>query len=786
VRVPSLTAVSILTIALGVGAGTALFSVVKAVMLNPLPYPDPARIAWVAEVNSKGRGTQVAYANYADWHGQNHSFGPMAAFYWDTGILTGGVSSETVHTSFVTEDFFRVMGVQPAVGRAFSDEEHKSGGPGVALLGNGLWQRAFGSDPSVIGRTVRLRGRALTVVGIMPRGFDFPHKADIWMPLEMVGDPGYTIRTGHNYRVAARLKPGVSMESASADVDAIERHIAEQYPSPFQFQHASAVTLQSHIEGPVRQPLLMLFSAVGFVLLIVCVNVANLLLVRVTARSREFAIRTAIGAARRHLVRQMLAESLLLALGGGACGVLLAFWSMDLLRVMLPADMPRAGDIGIDAGVIGFALAVSAAAGLLFGLLPAWRASAMNVNDTLKSGSRSATSGRRTQRTQSALVVSEVCLSLVLVAGAGLLARSFWNLRSVQPGFQADHVLTANTALESERKTSLVPRYRDLLARVRALPGVQSAAIVGDLPIGGGGSDGHFFIEGRQAETANADAIYNVITPGYFQSMRIPILRGRDITERDTESSTPVAVISAEMARVYFPGSDPIGRRVLFDSFGWKDWLTIVGVAGEVRQSGITQPVEPQVYTCYTQQPIPGLLNSGALVLRTAVDPMTLAAPVRTIVREITPGALPEPRTMETVLAVSLARQRFQMQVLGGFALLALVLAAVGLYGVLSYMVTANSADIGIRLALGAQRSVVFRAITGRALSLAGFGVVIGAVGCLAVRRVLTTFVFGIGPNDPATIVGAVAVLLVVTLAAAWFPARRATKVDPMIALRDE
>jgi len=625
------------------------------------------------------------------------------------------------------------------------------------------------------------------VVGIMPPGFSYPEKAELWMPEAAFGDPGFGVRTGHNWRVVGHLKPGVGIELAQADIGGIERRIKEQYPSPFQGKDAAVVSLTSHVAGEVRRPLLMLFGAVGFLLLIVCVNVANLLLVRVAARGRELAVRTALGAGRRHLVRQMLTESLLLAVAGGTCGVLLAMWSMDLLRVLLPADMPRAGEISMDGGVIGFALAVSSAAGLLFGLLPAWRASAMNVSDALKAGARSATAGTRSQRTQAALAISEACLSLVLVAGAGLLARSFWNLRSINLGFRPDHVLTADANFEQQGNESLIPKYRDLLERVRAIPGVEAAATTRSLPIESGAPDGHFFIEERRAETGNADANYSVISPGYLKAFRIPLMRGRDFTDQDTESSQPVAIVSSEMARVYFANRDPLGQRIWFDSFSpAAHWLTIVGIAGDIHEDGLTRAPFPQAYTCYTQQASGGILNGGTLVVRTALQPASLASAVRTVIRAVNPEAAPRTQTMDSVLAVSLSKQRFQIELLGGFAILALLLAAVGLYGVLSHLVTANRTQIGIRLALGAPRSLVFRMIAGRAMTLAGIGALAGTLGCVALRHVLAAVLFGIGPTDPATLAGAIAVLLAVALAAAWIPARRATRVDPMASLREE
>ncbi len=605
-RAPSLTTISILTVALGVGAGTSLFSVVKAVLLNPLPYPDSARLTWVAEVNQKGRQTQVAYRNFLDWREQSHSFTSMTAFADFPVIVAGGDLPLSTHGALADESFFTTLGVSAQLGRTFAADEVKVGVAPVAVIGYGLWQSAFGGDPAVIGRRLRMSGVAATVIGVMPPGFAWPEKTEIWLPITATGDPGYASRTGHNWRAMGRLRPVSTVAQAQAEVGGIERRIKQQYPSPFQGKDAAVATLQEHMVGQVRPALLMLFGAVGFLLLIVCVNVANLLLVRVTARSRELAVRAAMGAGRRHLIRQMLTESLLLGAAGGVMGLLLASLSMELLRVLLPAELPRLDQIQIDGGVVAFALAIAAAAGLLFGLLPAWRASAMNVNDALKSGSRSATAGRASKRTQSALVVSEVCLSLVLVAGAALLARSFWNLRSIDPGFRSGHVLVADTSFPEGEMPAVIAHYRDLLARVRAIPGVEAAGTASVLPIAGFHPDGHFNLEGRPDESKSADADYAIVSPGYLSAMRIPLLRGRDFNDGDTENGRHVAVISQEMVREYFPGTDPIGQRIWFDSFNRKEnWLTIVGVAGDTRQSSLTKSVDSLAYVLYTQQTYP-------------------------------------------------------------------------------------------------------------------------------------------------------------------------------------
>lgn len=786
-RVPSLTTISILAVALGVGAGTSLFSVVKAVLLNPLPYPQPERLTWVSELNDNGRQMQVAYRNCLDWREQSHSFTAISAYADFPVVVAGGEQPLNTRGALADEGFFPTLGVPARVGRTFTADEVKVGAAPVAVIGYGLWQRAFGGDAAAIGRRLRMSGISATVVGVMPPGFAWPEKTEIWLPITAVGDPGYTVRTGHNWRVVARLRPGASAAQAQVEVGGIERRIKQEYPSPFQGKDAAVVPLAEQLAGPVRPALLTLFGAVGFLLLIVCVNVANLLVVRVTARSRELAVRTALGAGRGRLVRQTLMESLLLGAAGGAAGLVLASFSMEVLRVLLPAEVPRAGDIQIDGGVVAFGLAISTLAGLLFGVLPAWRAAAMNVHDALKSASRSATAAAGLRRTQSALVISEVSLSLVLVAGAALLARSFWNLNSVDPGFRADHVLVSDASLPDGEMPAMLAHHRDLLARVRAIPGVEAAGLSSQLPLAGFHPDGHFVIEGKPEQSKAADAEYVAVSPAYLRAMRIPLLRGRDFNDGDDENSPHVAVINQQMAREYFSGVDPIGRRIWFDSFNkGENWVTIVGVAGDTRQASVTKGAASLAYVLYSQQTFAGMLADGNLVVRTKGAPAAVAGAVRDALRAVNPDSAPTPRTMVSVVAESLARQRFQMEMLGSFAALALLLAAVGLYGVLSYIVTASRTEIGIRLALGARPVTLFRMITGRALALAGAGAVLGVAGCLALRRIVAAMLFGIGPSDPLAIAAAAGVLLLVAAGASFFPALRAMRTDPMTALREE
>ena len=780
---------AILTLALGIGANTAMFSVVKAVLLNPLAYPDSERLAWIAEVNDAGHPMQVAQANFKDWQRENHSCSHIAAF--GEGPVNAGGGGPPVRTfgAYVSQDFFDVMGVQPAIGRSFDSSEQRFRAAGTVILGDALWHQAYGGDRQILGRKIKLMGQPFTVIGVMPPGFDYPDRSELWIAAGAFFD--FPSRTAHNFRVVGRLRPGVTMEQAQADFARISRRLKQQYPSPFMARDASVIPLDRQIAGEARPALLVLFGAVGFLLLIVCVNVASLLMVRVTSRVREISVRVALGAGQSHLIWQMLSESMVLGAAGGALGLLLAFWSMGLLHVLLPADLPRFEFIRIDVGVVVFAFTLSALTGLLFGLLPGWRAARLNINEALKAASRSAPIGRGAHRAQAALVVSEVCLSLVLVAGAGLLANSFWKLRSTNPGFAAAHILAANVSFTAPTRETgfdrLSPMFTGLLEQLRALPGTESAALVKDLPLDGFTRDGHFNLENRPQDSGKADALYRIVSPGYLTAMRIPLLRGRDLTDSDSRNSLPVVLISAKMARLYWPNEDPIGRRIWFDSFSPREqWLTIVGIVGDVHGSALTKPAEPAAYVTHTQVPLPQQLLDENFVLRTTRDPSTLAAAVRERIRSADREAAMKFETMDEVLGRSIARQRFQMQVLGGFAMLALVLAAIGLYGVLSYTVTNNRAGIAIRMALGARSGTIFRMITARALRLAGLGVMIGLAGCFAVRNLLSGFLFGIGPADPATLSVASAVLLLAALAASWLPARRAMRVDPMIVLHED
>jgi putative ABC transport system permease protein len=677
--------------------------------------------------------------------------------------------------------------VQPALGRAFLPEEHR----GNAMLANvilshGLWQRAFGGDAGILGRRITLLGLPSTVIGVMPAGFSFPAGSELWISARAL--PDGNARTAHNYFAIARLHPGVAVEAARADIRAVVRGLKQQFPGPYQTEDAVVEPLARHLAGSARPALLLLFAAVGLLLLIVCVNVANLLLVQAATRAWELAVRTAMGAARGDLFRSLLAESLLMAAAGGAAGLLLAYWSADLLRVLLPAALPRASEFGIDAGVVAFCAGVSLAAGLLFGALPSWRASRPDVNELLRSGGRGQTASRWTQRTQSLLVVSEVALSLVLVAGAGLLVESFARLRAVDAGFSPGGVLAASLSfpMRGGEVARLSMQYRDLLDRVRAIPRVEHAGIIKDLPLDPIQRGGNFLIDGRARDTA-FETGYLVATPGMMEALGIPLVRGRAIAEGDVQSAPGVVVINEAMAHRFWPDRSPIGERIWVNSFEPKErWMTIVGVAGDVRQRGLTEPVPPLAYIPYAQVQLQAQLGSGNLVVRTTGDPGALAPAIRAALRAVNPEAAASFRTLDEVMAAATSRQRFQLQVLAAFAALALLLAAVGIYGVLSYAVTSSRAAIGIRLALGAAPGRIFRMITARAAVLTAAGAVLGSIGWMAMQSAMRSIVFGVSPTDARILSAAVAVMFATAMAACWFPARRAMRVDPVVALREE
>jgi len=790
VKSPGFTVVAVLALALGIGANTAIFSVVNGVLLRPLPFPEAERLVWFDGVNP-ARGiteSSLSMPDYLDWRSQVDAFESITAFVEGSAILSGeDAEPERVPRGVVTANFFPTIGVNPVQGRALLPEDELRGSEPVAVLSHGLWQRRFGANPNVVGSKLTLSGRSVTVVGVMPAGFDYPAKAQLWMPLKTDADDER--RDNRYLQALARLKPTATLAEAQAQIDTLSGRLGQQYPETSGGWSARLTGLQEWTTRSIRTSLLLLLGAVGFVLLIACANVANLLLARAAARRKEIALRTALGAGRRRIIRQLLTESLLLASSGGVVGLALSLFLTDLLVAISPADVPRLDEIGLDARVLGFTVGVVCLVGLLFGLAPALQASKTDLNDALKEGGRSSTEGRGRNRVRALLVVSEIALSLLLLIGAGLLIKSFVLLRDVNPGFDAENVLTMRISLPAARYTEPQQQanfYRELTERVSALPGVEVAGATVSLPLGGSNfSVGRSFVrEGRPLATENSlDADYFVATPDYFKTMRIPVKAGRAFTERDTVETPPVVLVNETLARRVFPGEDPIGKRLTV----WRDEQfarEIIGIVGDVKSSRLDAETGSQIYVPYAQDAAWGGLS---LAVRTKGEPEMLAAGVRGAVRAIDKN-LPvyDIKTMDDVLSASVANNRLVVLLFGVFAMFALLLASIGIYGVIAYSVAQRTHEIGIRIALGAQRTDVLGLVVGQGMVPAVIGVIIGLIGAFAVTRIMQGLLYGVSATDPAVFVGVSLLLMIVALTACYIPARRATKVDPIIALRYE
>jgi predicted permease len=786
------TIVAVVALALGIGANSAIFSVVNTVLLRPLPYKDPARLVMVFEDDSRHgypRDTP-APANYIDWRDQNKVFEGMAAMTELSMNLTGEGEPERLDGQRVSASFFPMMGVEPQLGRWFSPEEDQPGANHSVILSHALWQRRFGANASVVGKTITLNGYSFEVVGVMPASFQFPTREDqFWIPIAF--SQREAVRRGsHFLQVVARLKPGVTTQQAQVEMSAIAARLAQQYPADNTDLGAAVVPLHEQLVGKIKPALLILLGAVGFVLLVACANVANLLLARAAVRQREIATRVALGASRLRLIRQFLTESVLLSAIGGAVGLLLAVWGVRLLKAFIPANISQATEITVDVKVLFFTLLVSLLTGLIFGLAPATQATKFNLNETLKDGGRDAAAGSRGSRIRGALVVAEVALSLVLLIGAGLLINSFLRLRHVDPGFHVDHLLTMNVVLPQQKYPDQAHRaafYTELIRRVEALPGVTSAAVSSQIPLTSQGDSVGVVFEGRPDPAPGQENIVatRIVSPRYFQTMGIQLLRGRQFGEQDRADAPAAAIISDTMARRYFPNDDPVGKRL---SPGKPespdDWITIVGVVNDVRQFELDAEPKPQMYLTYEQA---GFFAPRHLVVGTSIEPRSLAATVRGAVWEIDRDQpVSDISTMEDVLSESIARQRFSMILLAVFAAVGLILAAVGLYGVMSYSVAQRKHEIGIRMALGAQGSDVLKLVVVQGLKLVGIGVAVGLVAALILTRVMSSLLYGVSSTDPTTFVIISLVLVGAGVLASYIPARRATKVDPIIALRYE
>ena len=794
-RGPGFTAAAVLTLALGIGANSAIFSVVNAVLLRPLPYPNAGRLVRIRRVDPRGGnvGGTVSYPNFTDFREQAPGLEHAAAYSDSYAWLGGGGEPERIEGVYASADLFPTLGVSPALGRAFTPEEDRPGAPLVAVISHGLWQRRFGSDGGIIGREILLDGDKTTVVGVMPRGFNFPlgrKSNDFWVPL---GSSGYgemlKNRRANNHSVIASLRQGVAVGQAQAELDAVNERLASQYPEANAGAAARVTELQSDLVGDVRPALLVLLASVSFVLLIACANVANLLLARAAARGREMALRTALGATRGRIVRQMLTESLLLSAAGGAAGLLVASWALPLLVAADPGNIPRVSEIDLDPRVLAFALFVSLLTGVLFGLAPALKVSRPDLNKSLKGGGRGSAGGPARSRVRSLLIVSEVALSLVLLVGAGLLIRSFVALLGTPPGYDPSQVLTAT--LDVSRAVYPEPErfFQQVGARVRELPGVEAAGMTSLPPLSASDTSVEFRIEGRPEPQPGSAPVARplAIDEDFFRAMRVPVRKGRALGEQDTGRSLKVVVVNEELARRYFPGEDPIGKRlILYHTYAKSEPAPyeVVGVVSDVRHRGLNVPASPEFYVSYLQMAPPRM----TLVVRSATPNVAgLAASVRGAITEVDRGALVwDLRQMDERLAESVAPQRFNTLLLGLFALVALALAATGILGVMSYTVAARTHEIGIRLALGATRADILRLVVGRGMLLTLGGVASGTAAALGLTRLMSSLLYGVSTTDPVTFVVVAALISVVALIACYVPARRATQVDPLIAMRYE
>jgi putative ABC transport system permease protein len=789
------TAVAVVALALGVGANTAIFSVVNAVLLRPLQYPNAGRLVAIQELNREGRRGQSTPANFLDWRAQSTVFEHLAAIYARTANLAAGEDAERIDLAMTSADFFEVFGVRPAAGRFFRPEEENAGHEPVVVIGSNLWRRRFGGDPNVVGRSVTLDGRAYTIVGVAPEGFRYPDRTEAWVPpfarVPTTSEQMDVERArGWGFLSAvALLKPGVGLEQARAEMETITARLRQQHPDTNNNRFNRVVTLHEHLVGESGRALLLLLGAVGLVLLIACANVANLLLARAAGRQKEMAVRVALGATRLRLVRQLLVESLLLALLGGAAGLLLGWWGVDLLKTLLPTAFPRLADIGVDPRVLGFTLLVSCATGVAFGLAPALQFTKPDLHAFLKESARGSTGGARGGRLRGLLIVSEVALSLVLLVGAGLLFRSFLRLQSVELGFRPQRVLTfsltpSGTNFRDDAAYSNF--YRDVAERVRAIPGVEAVGVINTLPLAKGPTTG-FRVEGGPALRPDQmpSVNYRSVSAGYFDAAGVSVIKGRVPDERDVAGQPLVLAVNQSLARRDFPGEDPVGKRISYGirPDGQPIWFQIVGVVSDVRNTELGTEPTPEIYTSYLQDPFAGM----SYVVRSSVEPESLVPSVREAVRSVDRAQpVSDVRTMEQLVGEAAAEPRFNSLLLGLFAGMALVLAAAGIYGVMSYAVTQRTHEIGIRIALGAQTRDVLRFVVGQGMALALAGVGLGLVAALALTRVMSSLLYGVSATDPLTFAAVALLLSLVALLASYIPARRATKVDPMVALRYE
>jgi putative ABC transport system permease protein len=793
---PGFTALVIVTLALGIGASTAIFSVVNSVLLRPLPYRQADRIVAIQELNAQGTRGQVTPANFLDWRAQNTVFEHLAAILTRPANLANQDQAERIDLAMTSANFFSVFSAEPLHGRFFIPSDEQAGHAPVVVLSHALWQRRFASDPQLVGKPITIDGASYTVVGIAPAGFQYPDKTEVWVPpfrlaptLNERMDPTQ-VRGFGMLAAVALLKPGISLPQASSEMEVITARLRQQFPDTNNRRFNRVVSLHTHLVGETRSMLFLLFGAVGFVLLIACANVANLLLAGAASRQKEMAIRTALGASRWRVMQQLLTESTTLALGGGALGLFLALWGVALMTKLLPQNFPRLAEISLDWRVLGFTLGASVLTGILFGLAPALQISRTDVQESLKESGRGASSGKRHNRLRHLLIVGEVALSVVLLVGAGLLFRSFIQLQSVNAGFTPQQVLTVRLTPSGPRykaDADYMSFYSRVIQGISALPGVQGVGAINTLPLAKGPTGG-FTIEGAPIVTPDKlpSSNYRGVSSDYFRTMNIPVVQGRAFTERDSANAPLVIMVNQALARRDFPNQSPVGKRVSLgarDPKGQPIWWEIIGVVADVRNLELRDEASPEFYTSALQDTWTGM----SMVARTTVEPAGLAAEVRRIVGDVDKSApVSEVKTMEHIVDESVTQPRFNLFLLGLFGGIALLLSAAGIYGVTAYAVTQRTHEFGIRMALGAQVGDVLKMILGQGMRLIGVGVVIGLIASFALTRLLKSLLFGVSVTDPLTFVAIAAVLMSVALLACYIPARRATKVDPLIALRYE
>ena len=800
IKRPSFTSIAVITLALGIGANTAIFSVVNATLLRPLPFKDPERIVmvwgYIPKLARNADKFPSSAGNYLGLVKQAQTFQELAAFRQWSWQLTHAGDPEQLQGVRVSANFFEALGAGPALGQKFTPEQDQEGAAPVAIISNRLWQREFAGAKNVLGKSLTLNGRTITVVGVMPRDFEFPGganmipglqfatKNDIWMPLAMT-EQERTNQGSLNQALLGRLKPGVTISQAENELRTIETSL----PLGTVGYTVNLVPLQKQMVGNIQRLLLVLLATVAFVLLIACANVANLLLARASSRRKEMAIRGALGAGRLRILRQLLTESMLLSLLGGLLGFLVAIWGTPMLVSLIPEKVPRIHEINVDLRVLGFALLTSIVTGIVFGLAPALQASRVDLNESLKESARGTTGGLRQNRLRAFLIVSEVSLAVVLMIGAALLTKSFVRLTDVKPGFDPSHTLTMEVSLPTLPSSKYANEqeqaafFQQVLDRLNHSPGVTAAGAVLSLPLTGAEESTDLFIEGRPRPTADqrAEADYTVVTPDYFRALQIPFLRGRQFSDRDGKDAPGVIIINEALAHRYWPDGDPLGQRL---TVGFeKSPREIVGIVASVKQSTLSAGARPAMYLPHLQLPTGGM----SIVIRTNGDPMSLAALARTQIHSVDPTIpVTNTRTMDEIFSASVAQQRFSMLLVGVFGALAVILAAIGIYGVMGYAVTQRKHEIAVRMALGAKTNQVLKLILKDGLVLASLGVAIGLAGAFALTRLMSSLLFEVKPTDAQTFIAVSALLIFVALLACLIPARRATKVDPLVALRYE